>query len=99
MYNRPGNILVTEENTPGHPTKYIMKLADFGCAVERNHVVANRNKKFKRTSIRTVGWEPPEYPRFTGRSDIWQVSHRTSSVIRCLSYCSLARLWVAYATL
>jgi len=74
------NILVTRGSRPDHETGYLMKIADFGCGVARRHIWADVRNKRKRVSACTPGWQPPESPEFTARSDVWQLG----AVMACI---------------
>ncbi|CAI6329315.1 unnamed protein product [Periconia digitata] len=85
-WNMPANILVTKGTPKGQTTAYTFQLADFGCAVQRSSVYRDRNKDRATTSFMTAGWQPPESPRFTARSDVWQLG----AVMACI--CNLVNL-------
>lgn len=80
------NILVCKGGPQGQGTGYTLKLADFGCAVARRHIWTDVQDKKLQNPWKTWGWMPPEYPIFTGRSDVWQLA----MVVGCI--CNVMRM-------
>jgi NIMA (never in mitosis gene a)-related kinase len=67
---KPGNILLTTE-----ANQIVAKLADFGCAVSEDYIALYPNLNHAVTaSMCTPGFDAPEYPFFSGASDIWQLA-------------------------
>lgn len=67
------NVLVHEARPRGMRTGYTLKIADFGCAVARRHIWTDTGHDRTRSSGCDPRWTTPEYPRFMGRSDVWQL--------------------------
>ncbi|USP80652.1 hypothetical protein yc1106_07926 [Curvularia clavata] len=66
---KPGNILLTREDG-----QIVAKLADFGCAVSEDYLAQEKNEqRAKRQQVGTKGYDAPEYPYFSGASDVWQL--------------------------
>ncbi|KAF2854993.1 hypothetical protein T440DRAFT_386124, partial [Plenodomus tracheiphilus IPT5] len=66
------NILLTRDKTK---TRIIAKLADFGCAISDEWTFQMKNVNMaSKASAQTPGYDPPEYPKFSGSSDVWQLA-------------------------
>lgn len=64
-----GNILLTTE-----AGQIVAKLADFGCAVSEDYLAQEKSERQAvRQEIGTMGFDAPEYPYFSGASDVWQL--------------------------
>ncbi|KAF1943321.1 hypothetical protein EJ02DRAFT_486270, partial [Clathrospora elynae] len=62
------NILLTREEN-----QIVAKLADFGCAKSEDFLAHQEPKDAIRASVLTPGFDAPEYPYFSGASDVWQL--------------------------
>jgi NIMA (never in mitosis gene a)-related kinase len=66
---KPANILLTVEDG-----EVVTKLADFGLAVTEDYLAIEGNRERAITQPGgTPGFDAPEFPFFTGASDIWQL--------------------------
>lgn len=73
---KPDNIFL--QSRPGGAGYPVVKLGDFG------HAVGAENPEFfAREAIRgTMGWQPPEFPNFGQRGDVWGVGAVVQSLCR-----------------
>lgn len=70
--NQPANILLTPDKTH---SRIIAKLADFGCATSDEWTYQTKPLSLaSNASAQTPGFDPPEFPRFLGKSDVWQLA-------------------------
>jgi len=68
----PANILLTRDKTK---SRIIAKLADFGCATSDEWTFQTKDRATAtHTSAQTPGFDPPEFPRYSGSSDVWQLA-------------------------
>lgn len=71
-YIEPANILLTRDKTT---SRIIAKLADFGCAISDEWAFQTKDMaRANHASAQTPGFDPPEFPRFSGTSDVWQLA-------------------------
>ncbi|KAI8943490.1 hypothetical protein NX059_001493 [Plenodomus lindquistii] len=69
---KPGNILLTRDKSK---TRVIAKLADFGCAISDEWTYQTKDVSMaSNASPQTPGFDPPEYPKFSSASDVWQLA-------------------------
>jgi serine/threonine protein kinase len=69
---KPGNIFLKTDRSKG---KVVAKLADFGCSQSEHlaQVTKSRNR-VGFASATTPGFEPPEHPKYSGATDVWQLA-------------------------
>ncbi|KAL5121489.1 hypothetical protein ACEQ8H_000561 [Pleosporales sp. CAS-2024a] len=71
---KPGNILL---KTDFKENRIVAKLADFGCsnsALWTHMTKRNCPQNVSRASALTPGYDPPEYPEYSGATDVWQTA-------------------------
>lgn len=70
---KPGNILLTRAEVDGK-TQVVAKLADFGLAQSDEWTSQTKDRSSaSRASAGTPGFDQPEFPRFSGHSDVYQM--------------------------
>lgn len=76
---KPDNIFLQSRAGPAGAGRYpVVKLGDFGSAVG-----AENPEFYERGAFRgTMGWQPPDFPNFGQRGDVWGVGAVTQSLCR-----------------
>ncbi|KAF2878209.1 kinase-like domain-containing protein [Massariosphaeria phaeospora] len=69
---KPANILLTRVEHGPQAGDVVAMLADFGCSISKDFV-QNMEIPADSQSMLTEQFAPPEAPRYTGRSDVWQL--------------------------
>ena len=71
---KPGNILLTRVKIQGR-MQIVAKLADFGCAQSDEWTSQTKPETLaSHASAHTPGFDQPEFPKFSGSSDVWQMA-------------------------
>ncbi|CAO2648602.1 Nn.00g078690.m01.CDS01 [Neocucurbitaria sp. VM-36] len=71
---KPANILLTRTEVEGK-MQIVAKLADFGCAQSDEWTVQTKPRSSaSQASAGSPGFDQPEFPRFSGSSDVWQLA-------------------------
>jgi serine/threonine protein kinase len=71
---KPGNILLKNDYKQ---SKVVTKMADFGCSNSAHWTHATKRRRPEAISIAsalTPGFDPPEFPEYSGAADVWQVA-------------------------